>query len=133
MSLAFRGLSAGYHFTSSNAADDGLIMKTTTPGASEGSGAAAAPEPALASTTLSGLQFNVCTSLAEVNEAWEFVRGRYQAEGILRDGREADAIGRDEAGPETAVVVGKISGLVVSTVTLIGDESGKKHLPMDRE
>lgn len=77
----------------------------------------------------SGLEFSVATQVAEVVEAWELVHAEYIRARLIDPSPHRVHTHSEAVHPGTAVIVGKIRSLVVSTMSAYVDRPG--GLPLD--
>src|SRR5690606_14492473 len=76
-----------------------------------------------------GIRFEVAQTARQVETAWGMVYDAYRAVGFVRPNRFGLHACCELIGPETAVIVGRIGGLPVNTITAVGD--GPEGLPLD--
>ncbi len=84
----------------------------------------------LAGREPAGLQFHCAQSLDEVLEAWQLVYIAYRRKNLIHPNPHRLHTTRYAAGPQSAVITGRIGPLVVTTMTAILDSPA--GLPLDR-
>jgi hypothetical protein len=77
-----------------------------------------------------GLLFKLAATLDDVIDAWELVYQSYRSKGLIGPNAQGIHLVPEAIQPNTAVVVGRIHGLVVSTMTIYPD--GERGLPLQR-
>lgn len=82
------------------------------------------------SAVQSGLTFDVARAPEDVSDAWACVYAQYVAQNLIGPSADRLHVVPQAVGPETVVVLGRISGLTVSTATVVAHAD--RPVPADR-
>ena len=78
-----------------------------------------------------GLTFGVAQTLSDVEDAWRLVYRAYRRAQLIGSNTSKIHVVPEALRPRTAVIVGRMGDLTVSTITVVGDDAG--GLPLDRD